>query len=97
MWNIVDPGATGSTKSVRLTFRGLPPNATVTISRVDGTHGNPMPAYQAMGSPQYPTMAQVKQLNTASALPPPEERHLEDNGLDLKLAPNALVLVKVQP
>lgn len=96
LWNIVDPGTTGPSKSVHLTFSGVAPNAAVTLQRVDGTHGNPMPAYRAMGSPQYPTMAQVKQLNAASALPPPTQKHLTGNNLDLHLAPNALVLLEVQ-
>lgn len=96
VWNIIDPGTTGSEKSVHLTFHGIAPNAQVTISRVDGTHGNPMPAYRAMGNPHYPTMSQVKQLNAASALPPPTQTHLKDGELDLHLAPNALVLLEIQ-
>ena len=97
VWNIVDPGATGSTKSVHLTFSGVAPNASVSIRRVDATHGNPMPTYRAMGSPQYPTMAQVEKLNAASALPAPEQRKLQGGRLELSLTPDALVLVKIRP
>ncbi len=70
-------------------------NATVSVSLVDESHGDPMPAYRAMGSPQYPTMAQIAKLNAASALPPPTQEHLRGNHLTLHLEPNALVLVKI--
>jgi xylan 1,4-beta-xylosidase len=95
VWNIVDPGTKGAAKNVRLEFAGVPSGAAITLSRVDGSHGDPMPAYRAMGSPQYPTMAQIAMLNAASALPPPTQEHLEGTGLTLQLAPNALVLVKI--
>jgi xylan 1,4-beta-xylosidase len=95
VWNIVDPGEKGSQKTVLLDFAGLPGNAPVTISTVDESHGDPVTAYRAMGSPQYPTMAQVEKLNAASALPPPTQEHLDGSHLTLQLAPNALVLVKL--
>jgi xylan 1,4-beta-xylosidase len=95
VWNIVDPGEKGASKTVRLDIAGVPGNAQTTMSRVDESHGDPMPAYRAMGSPQYPTMAQVEKLNAASTLPPPTQGHLDGNQLTLQLSPNALVLVKI--
>ena len=95
IWNIVDPGEKGATKKVRLELTGVPNDAAISVSRVDESHGDPMPAYRAMGSPQYPTMAQIAKLNAASALPPTTEEHLEGDHLTLELAPNALVLVKI--
>ena len=95
VWNIVDPGKEGAAKTVRLNFAGVPSGAAITVSRVDGSHGDPMAAYRAMGSPQYPTMAQIAKLNAASALPPPAEERLDGDHLTLQLAPNALVLVKI--
>jgi xylan 1,4-beta-xylosidase len=95
VWNIVDPGEKGSAKNIQLDFAGVPSGAAISVSRVDGTHGDPMQAYRAMGSPQYPTMAQIARLNAASALPPPSQEHLDGGHLTLQLAPNALVLVKI--
>jgi xylan 1,4-beta-xylosidase len=95
IWNIVDPGKKGGAKTVRLEFVGVPNGAAISVSRVEESHGDPMPAYRAMGSPQYPTMAQIAKLNAASALPPPTEEHLDGDHLTLQLAPNALVLVKI--
>ena len=95
IWNIVDPGKKGAVKNVRLRFAGVPSGAAISVSRVDENHGDPMPAYRAMGSPQYPTVAQIAKLNAASALPPPTEEHLDGDHLTLQLEPNALVLVKI--
>lgn len=93
VWNIVDPDKTGSEKDVQLTFHGVPTNAAVSISRVDNTHSNTLAAYKKMGSPVDPTESQVEQLNKETALGAPERRALTDGRLDLKLDPNALLLI----
>ena len=95
-WNLVDPGKQGSTRTMKLVFEHAPANARVTIQRVDQQHGNVLPEYAKMGSPVDPTPAQVEQLNRETALPPPQETHLNGNALDLTLTPNALVLVKLE-
>jgi xylan 1,4-beta-xylosidase len=95
VWNLVDPGKTGSTKNVRLIFHGVGHNAPVYLSRVDVTHGNTLAAYLAMGSPRYPTPNQVQELNRETKLPPPARERLQEDHLDLRLGPNALVLVAV--
>lgn len=96
VWNLVDPDKTGSTKTVRLIFEGLRNGAEVTVSRVDNEHGNTLASYKAMGSPRYPTEDQIRRLNAATALPPPVQRRLEGNHLDLTLESNALVLLEVE-
>jgi xylan 1,4-beta-xylosidase len=96
-WNLVDPGQRGSPQTLDLTLRNVPANSSVTIQRVDDTHGNVLPKYAAMGSPVNPTPAQVIQLNTETALGPPTESHLQDGKLTLQLSPNTLLLIKVQP
>ena len=101
VWNIVDPSVPASSplrsaeRDVTLAFKGVPASAAVTVERVDETHGNPLPLYRKMGSPQYPTPAQVEQMNRASVLPPPTPEHLRDGKLKLGLGENALVLVTV--
>jgi xylan 1,4-beta-xylosidase len=96
-WNLVDPGDHGSTQTFDLTLHGVPANASVTIQRVDDTHGNVLPKYAAMGSPVDPTPAQVVQLNNETALGTPAQTQLHDGKLTLELSPNALLLIKVQP
>ena len=95
LWNLVDPDKKGETRTIQLAFAHVAPNAKVTIERVDEDHGNVLKRYQAMGSPLNPTPAQVEQLNRETALPAPKQSSLASGKLELKLTPNALVLVKV--
>lgn len=54
-----------------------------------------MTLYKSMGSPMYPTMKQVTDLNHASQLPAPEEYRLKDGRLDLSLPMNGLALIEI--
>ncbi|HUX74078.1 MAG TPA: hypothetical protein VMV25_09345 [Steroidobacteraceae bacterium] len=94
-WNLVDPGVRGVTKTIRLIVRGTALNAAVEIQRIDDEHGNVLPIYRTMGSPRYPTPAQVAWMNAATALGPPERTHLQRGVLTLSLEPDALALVKI--
>jgi xylan 1,4-beta-xylosidase len=101
VWNLADPEppgrTTGHDETVTLHFRHVSPDAAVTIARVDSDHGNVLPKYAAMGSPLDPTPAQVEQLNSETALPAPERTHLTGGALELRLRPNALVLIRTEP
>ncbi len=97
-WNLVDLDQVehGLPMNLRLEFKGVAPRARVSIQRVDEAHGNPMPAYKAMGSPRYPTQAQIEKLNDASTLPVPESRKLEKGALELTLPVNGLAVIEIQ-
>ena len=94
-WNLVDPGEQGSTRTMTLDLQHLPPNARVSVQRVDENHGNVLPLYAKMGSPQYPSPAQIEELNRETALPAAEEVRREQGKIELRLTPNALILVTV--
>jgi xylan 1,4-beta-xylosidase len=96
-WNLVDPEKHGSTQAIDFDFRNVAPDAQVSIQRIDDDHGNVLKAYAAMGEPLDPTEKQVDELNRESALPAPEKMRLEAGRLKLSLAPNALVLIEIQP
>ncbi len=98
VWNLVDPDVPEhdlrrAAKRVVLSFEGVPAAGSAEIEEVNDAHGNPLPRYRAMGSPQYPTPAQVAELNRSSALTPPRRVSLTGGRLPLVLPPNALVLV----
>ena len=76
---------------------GVVAHAPVYVSRVDDIHGNTLAAYRAMGSPAYPTQDQVEKLNEETKLPPSSRGQLEGDYLDLRLGPNALVIVETEP
>jgi xylan 1,4-beta-xylosidase len=95
LWNLVDPEHQGAVQKLRLEFRGVPANHQVLITRLDEHSGNTLAAYERMGEPQYPTQAQILQLNAASQLSPPEKRSLEEDPIVLELPPNALVILEI--
>jgi xylan 1,4-beta-xylosidase len=95
-WNLVNPGETGSPKTLQLDFKGVKAAAEVSIVRVDEQHGNTLGLYQKMGSPKYPTTAQAQQLRKDSGLPSPEIQHLSNGKLTLQLPVNGLAVIRVK-
>ena len=95
-WNAdATPPAAGGVKAMRLEFHHVAPDARVTVEVLDHEHGDVLPVYKAMGSPAYPTPAQVDEMNRRSALGPPVETRLNGGVLELRLEANALALVRV--
>jgi xylan 1,4-beta-xylosidase len=105
VWNLVDPpgakqaGFPGAPKRMLLTFQHVSGLATgtaaVSITRLDPTHGNTLAAYQKMGSPRYPTPTQIRALNAASELGPPEKATLKEGKIEVDLPVNSLVMLEV--
>jgi xylan 1,4-beta-xylosidase len=98
LWNLASvdqPRESIVNHHVTLHISGVAANASASVQQVDEDHGNPMKAYVAMGSPRYPTRAQVQQMNAASALPEPQQLTLRNGTLNLDLKPNELVLLHV--
>ncbi len=96
VWNEVEPDQKGSSQHFRLEFRNVNSGAPVLIRRVDEQHSNSLAFYKAMGSPQYPTRAQIDQLNRESALAPPEVTTLKNRLLEIDVPVNGLALVEIQ-
>jgi xylan 1,4-beta-xylosidase len=94
-WNLAPPGTAGSDKNVRLTFRETPASQ-VMVSRVDPEHGDVHKAYQAMGSPRYPTEAQIRQLRSAAELSAPQVYELKNGSVTIKIPAHGLVLLEVK-
>jgi xylan 1,4-beta-xylosidase len=95
VWNYAPPEKEGSPKSVTIKFKGVRAKKAL-ISTVDPTHGDVHPAYQKMGSPRYPTQAQIRELRKASELPQPETRTLRDGELTLTLPSYALAVITLK-
>jgi xylan 1,4-beta-xylosidase len=101
VWNMADtpaaqqPGGPGVAKQMQIDFEHVPGDAAVSITRLDPTHGNTLVAYRRMGSPRYPTEAQVRELNEASKLGPPVKATLRDGKIDVDLPVNSLVMLEV--
>jgi xylan 1,4-beta-xylosidase len=95
VWNLVEPNETGAPHHFRLNVQNVKSSATVLVSRVDEKHSNSLAAYRAIGSPRYPTQAQIEQLNRESALVPPEAATLTNGALELDVPVNGLVLLEI--
>jgi xylan 1,4-beta-xylosidase len=96
VWNLVDPNVKGSAITVDFEFRGVPPNGKIRLSRADSTHGNTLAAYRAMGSPRYPTQAQVRDLNRVAEAGSVETLRLSKGSITLELPVNGLLLLEVK-
>jgi xylan 1,4-beta-xylosidase len=94
LWNYLDVGATGSPRQVAIQVSDLNAN-TASIQQVDPEHGDALVEYEKMGSPGYPTAAQLTQLRAAAALAPPVVRHLDAGSLQLEIPPDGLMLVTI--
>jgi xylan 1,4-beta-xylosidase len=96
LWNLWAPDEAGSTKTVKLQFRNVASGRRAYISRVDRDHGDPQPLYRKMGSPRYPTRAQLEELRKSTQLPPPEVRKLGNGELTLTLPAHGLAVIEVK-
>jgi xylan 1,4-beta-xylosidase len=95
-WNLVDPDKKASAESFEFQIRGVPSNAAVRVTRADAEHGNTLAAYKRMGSPVYPTRAQVGQVNRVADENTSEEVHLTNGTIRLEVPVNGIVLLEVK-
>jgi xylan 1,4-beta-xylosidase len=95
IWNYAPPEHAGTARTFTLQFprTGF---RHASISRVDPEHGDVHAAYKKMGSPRYPTQAQVEELKKAAELPAAEARDLKSGELKLTLPSYGLALVEVK-
>ena len=78
-----------------LRFKGLKSKRS-TISRLDAAHGDFHAAYERMGSPRYPTQAQIHHLTRAAESGPSEARRLRNAELTLTLPPRGLAVIELK-
>jgi len=94
-WNLFLPEEAGSPKTLTFRFKSLGSAHAVRLTIVDTEHGSPLPAWDKMGHPASPTLAQIDALRKAAALPSPREQALKNDSLRLTLQPHALALIEV--
>ena len=94
LWNLFLPEEAGSPKTFTLHFKGLNGAKTARVTIVDKDHGSPLPAWEKMGRPAFPTLAQIDTLRKAAALPSASQEKLKKDSLTLTLQPQALALIE---
>jgi xylan 1,4-beta-xylosidase len=93
VWNYVEPGSNGVLRASTLK---LPEGArSARLTRLDTDHGDVAHEYARMGSPQFPTPAQIEALVKASALSPPEELGINAGSATVSLLPSALAVIEI--
>jgi len=95
VWNLFLPEETGSPKTFTLHFKGLSGTSSARITIVDSEHGSPLPAWEKMGRPAFPTLSQIEALRKAGALPVAQSQALKNGALTLTLQPHALALIEI--
>lgn len=95
VWNYAPPEKEGPVKTVTVKCKGTRAQQAL-VSVVDSQHGDVYAAYEAMGSPRYPTQAQIRELRKAAELAPPEPRALSNGELTLVLPSYALAIVTLK-
>jgi xylan 1,4-beta-xylosidase len=88
--------AAGPEKTFEVELKGLPKGAKLTLWRVDGTHGNAIPAYDAMGRPATPTREQITALRKAGEPLPPEHPPLREGHVTVTVPARGLVVLVAQ-
>lgn len=96
VWNLTGVGEKAPAKEIELQFSDTQMNS-VQVSRVDADHGDVHKIYEYLGSPRYPTRAQIETLRAAARLAAPEVQSLPGGALDLTIPAHGLVLVETQP
>jgi xylan 1,4-beta-xylosidase len=95
VWNYAPPGESGPPRTVTLQLKNTKLRR-ATIALLDRHHGDYHSAYEKMGSPQYPTQAQILELRKATELPDPETRGLKNNELTIGLPAQSLALIELK-
>jgi len=95
VWNYAPPEQAGAEKKITLKFKGASAKQ-AWVSVADGDHGDVHAAYEKMGSPRYPTQAQIEQLRKVSQLAAPTKQSLTNGELTVTLPTYGLALVRVK-
>ena len=96
VWNMAEPGTRGPEKEIELRLEHARVSS-VQVTHLDPDHGDVHKAYEAMGSPRYPTTEQVTKLRGAAKLSPPEVRPVKNGSVTLRIPAPGLVLLETKP
>jgi xylan 1,4-beta-xylosidase len=86
-------------EEVRVELAGIAPPLSASIARVDADHGNPRRAWEEMGSPEYPSDAQLAAIEDASRLvPEPIAWRAREGGIAVECAlpPHSVAAIRLE-
>jgi xylan 1,4-beta-xylosidase len=94
-WNLVDPGEKGGERTITFNIGGVPADNPLRVSRADSEHGNTLSAYRRMGSPRYPTRAQIADVNHVVDANSPQDLRLTKGSIRLQLPRDGILLLEI--
>jgi xylan 1,4-beta-xylosidase len=100
-FSIIDPIAAarremdGAQLSLTLKLNGAGGLNMARVTTIDMLRGSPLPAWESMGKPQYPSVDEINKLKEAASMPKAEERPLASGELSLQLPASALALIEI--
>jgi xylan 1,4-beta-xylosidase len=94
LWNYVAPGGSGAPITISMRLPQIAARS-ARVLRLDAEHGDVGGAYRRMGSPTYPSTAQLERLVKAATLPAPEEMPIVDDRLSVTLPAYGLATIEV--
>ncbi len=96
VWNLSLPDDPGKSIHMTIHLKRLKSNYRAEISEIDSEHGSPLPAYDAMGDPESPTVQQYAELKKAAELPPAHIERITNGTIALTLPPKSLFLIEIR-
>ncbi len=88
-----------ATQRVHLEVQDAPPPRSAALERIDDNHANAKAAWQALGTPEYPTEAQIRQMEESSRLIAEAQAwHYEERTahFELELPPHAVAALTIE-
>jgi len=95
IWSYAAPEQTGLPRTVILQFKNAKPRSAI-LSRLDHEHGDFHSVYEKMGSPRYPSQAQIQALRHSAELPAPETIKLKNDEMTVILPAQSLALIELK-
>lgn len=92
-----EPAHVAGDKTFSVELKNLPKGSRLTLYRVDGQHGNAIPAYDAMGRPPTPSREQIAELRKAGQAAPAEHPVMTNGRVEITIPARGLVLLRVEP
>lgn len=96
LWNYADPGVVGAPSTRALLLRHITVSS-ARLLRLDADHGDVAGEHRRLGSPSYPTRAQLADLIKAAQLPPAVVVPIRNNRLLVTLPPHGLAIIELTP
>ncbi len=97
-WNLAEPpGSRVDEKQITLSMPGLTAAAKATVRRVDAEHGDTLDAWKQMGSPAYPSLAQIAELRRIGTLSASDPVPVKNESLSLTIPSSGLAVMEIRP